>query len=745
MDNKLILTEENRSIGTYKRRTYKKDTIYTFFAYKDVLAVYNMRTRTVNITDRLAERLLQEKYITAAVKQQYDRCLCDLFEPIEQNDDRFIEEIYEEVCQIRSKVFGNVVLRCDEATRAAKGCCFDPVGGIDQRRKKDELLHEKGLILFICTQPELCLMMATDIKKAKALGKTIGIYPYWESDWQQLVDDKKACVLFYGEEGLLHCRGLKVEAIVHGTPSWYHTRALTNQFGVDKDCVVYVPAGFDMTRWVPLTERSRLTYWHLAKLWETYGEGIYEYTPQELYQRYPQYFMNIYENGVECPEAREQYPIQIEWHAGENQEIFETYDYLREQAVSNYLNGHEQLEYYSTYQSGIMVQAVKVGKVKGARVVNCEAYSGVREMAGKLGKGENIRLRICSNFLFFLTPKLAHIYNELRADRPEEQISFEKMHLDYMLYKTAGKRCETFPLFRKACIAMKEDGQFLFAPFELGGGTMTVGSFSVNWNSEDVNTEGDGPIYIYTPYASAADGEADVTTYRKLVGEGRINIVIVQEQIICVRKGDVVLPSVGVVVSLSQEIGQEFIHKNRLAMTKDGYFECSNLELNIKLDAPCGVPEEEWKQVKWAYGGGMSLILDGKGLLDDGDAHMLALLAKEGWMSPLSCQTQESALHNLVKHPRTAIGVTEMNELVIIVYSGRTKMSTGADYREMITIARKLFPTIKNLMNVDGGGSAMLGMAIDGNFMELSYPATSIDSCAGMVRPVNTVLCLDIE
>ena len=47
-------------------------------------------------------------------------------------------------------------------------------------------------------------------------------------------------------------------------------------------------------------------------------------------------------------------------------------------------------------------------------------------------------------------------------------------------------------------------------------------------------------------------------------------------------------------------------------------------------------------------------------------------------------------------------------------------------------------------MNVDGGGSAMLGMAIDGRFMELSYPATSMDSCAGMVRPINTVLCLEL-
>lgn len=81
----------------------------------------------------------------------------------------------------------------------------------------------------------------------------------------------------------------------------------------------------------------------------------------------------------------------------------------------------------------------------------------------------------------------------------------------------------------------------------------------------------------------------------------------------------------------------------------------------------------------------------------------------------------------------------------VIVYSGRTNKSIGADYREMIGIARKMFPDIQTLMNVDGGGSAVLGMVVNGSFMELSYPSTSTDSCVGMTRPVNTVLYVDIK
>lgn len=788
----MLLAEEGRATGTYLRKTYKTDTIYTFYSYKEVKAVYNMRTGRVNLSDGLAERLLQNGFITAAVKHQYDCQLAELFEPVERYDDAFIETVYEAICKLRASVFGRNVLKEEEELRAVGQCSFDPTGGIDQRGKKDQLLRDKELLLFVCTQSELQWLMEQDIKKARKSGKQVGTFicseaegqslnlekeilfqfsELWEKERaqerQQLLDQNKAGILFYGEEGLLHCRRLRAEAIVHGIPSWYHTRALTNQFGIEKACVVYVPAGFDLTEWVPLTERSRLTYWHLTKLWEKYGDEIYTCSLPRLYRSYPQYFLNIYEHGATCCEADAEYPIQVKWEdglaeSGDEKTLFTVYDRLREQAVSDYLKNYERLEYESAYFDellcrcdidwssteqlpGILVQAVSVSKVTDAQVVNCEVYSTVRQMADATKK-DLVGLRLYSNFLFFLTPKLARMYNELRIDRPREQISFDKIHLDYMLYEKEGKRVETFPLFRKACIAMKENGQFLFCRFGLGGGYLSVGNFAVNWRAEDVNSEGDGPIHIHTPYQSAGESETDVKDYRLLVGEGRVNIVIVQEQVICVRKGSVVLPSIGVVVSLSCEMGQEFLRSNSAAMLEDGYYDCSHLELRIKLDAPFGVQEEEWKQVKWAYGGGMSLITDGRGLFDGGDmADMLDTLAKEGWMSPLSCQTQESALHELVKHPRTAIGMTEDGKLVILVYSGRTRMSAGADYREMIIIARKLFPGIWNLMNVDGGGSAMLGMAIGGSFMELSYPATSIESCAGMARPVNTVLCLEID
>ncbi len=138
----------------------------------------------------------------------------------------------------------------------------------------------------------------------------------------------------------------------------------------------------------------------------------------------------------------------------------------------------------------------------------------------------------------------------------------------------------------------------------------------------------------------------------------------------------------------------------------------------------------------------MTLIRDGIGICD-GDRSE-DILRQEGWFSPLSRQTQESVLQAMVKHPRTALGLTEAGKLVMLVYSGRTRYSVGADYREMIQLARQLYPNIRQLINLDGG-SSVLGLVVRGSLIELSVPAPSAGSCTGMVRPVKTMLHIPIE
>lgn len=833
-ERKLKLTDEAWSYGSYPRGEYKKDTIYTFYQYKDFLAVYAMGRFLAH--DSLVCELLSEGIVTPEEEKEYNSRLLDFVKDYEKYDPWPIERIYGEVHRLRREVLGADALEAGRLHRFRRPCDFDLRGGIDQTRMKQEWFAcGKAVIMALC-QDELFSLMVRDAKEALSQGSRLvmlvsesageilpsekclreqlgqhgirdgqisflvdsGRYPgldlsgaAWEESLQQLVERNEAALFVYGEEGLLHCRNLRIDAVVQAVPTGYCARALVGQPEGGRPCVVYVPKHYDMVSRVGLTKRTEISYRQLYLLWKAYGGGIYRMSAEELYRQYPQYFLNIYGNETKggeafCPEAETGYPIQIRWpeETGENGgNVIKQYGILRDQAVSSFLDGQPEFTYVSAYfdekleradipwgstvqQPGILVHGIRTGRAERSRILRLDGSRPLRQQLREKAIPQNredgtAAVQIFSNFLFFLTPKLAGLYNELRKDRPREQIAVTGGHLDYMLCRESGKRMETFPLYRKACIAMKADGSFLMFHYRLGGGVISVSGCEIRWEAEDVDRidpkASHRPVQVYTPYMSGTDeAEACKTEeYRCLVGEGRLNLVIVQERIVCVRRGDVVLPSIGVVISLDASRGQEFLQKTGCGLRENGYYDCDGLELTVELDGPAGIPEEQWRQVRWAYGGGLSLIVDGCHVYgaeesentdagsDGGRKHQTDWIREEGWLSPLSRQTQETEIHRLAKHPRTAIGMTENGDLFVLVFSGRTLLSTGADYREMCRIAGKLFPDVRYMMNADGGGSSVLGLAVNGYFMELSYPATSFGSCAGMVRPVNTVLCLE--
>lgn len=121
--------------------------------------------------------------------------------------------------------------------------------------------------------------------------------------------------------------------------------------------------------------------------------------------------------------------------------------------------------------------------------------------------------------------------------------------------------------------------------------------------------------------------------------------------------------------------------------------------------------DEAWKSVKYAIGGGPRLIRDKRVSVEFGDERFDQDLA-------------------LKRHPRTAIGVTDGGEIVIVVVDGRSKYSTGASLNELAWIMRRL--GCVNAINLDGGGSSTLyvGGAV------LSRPSD------GKERPVANALLL---
>lgn len=844
MDKKLRITDDNWTYGSYHRIHYKKDMLYTFFQYVDIHFTWNVGMGTYSLQDHLVDRLRKKGLISDAQAHSYHETALQFLSQMSAYDEWPIENIYGQVRRIRRNMLGAEVLEQDRRQQMAEGCVFALEDGIDQTAKKESILHEKEAVIFALCQPEYFSLMKQDMETAQSHGHRVYVlvskeqgaclpsrevlesmlgdpvvYLAMEDEslglrldqityddlLQSAIDQDHGALLVYGEEGLLHCRNLQVEAMVQTMPFGYHARAMVGQLDGGRASVVYVPKHFDITRWVQMTEKTKLSYWQLWQLWKDHGDGIYAKSVGQLYRDHPQYFLNVYENGVVCPEVAARYPIQVKWPQediqaqgyiwSEAEATIARYYKLRDQAIAKVIQSQPGLTYLSTYftkemtessipwqeegqQSGILVHGIRMASSQKAKVINCDTGMTLRQQLAaeaSIGKVSLARpegqkkgtetLQMLSNFLFFLTPKLAELYNKLREDRPREQLQEKQGHLDYQLCWKDGRRVESFPLYQKAVLAKKRDGRFLLCQYGLGGGTVKVAGkqgveVTLSWEASAVNicedVEGNvHRILVYTPYLSLGDeGEGMfANSYRCMVGEGRVNLVVIQDKIQCIRQGDVVLPGIGVVISLEKEMGRHFLEDLRLVTDEDGYADISDLALTVELDGPSQIDDHEWQQVEWAYGGGLSLITNGQSIYEGDDmeerqkgmqeATGMARLTEEGWLSPLSRQTQESALHVLIKHPRTAIGIAKNGDLFVLVFSGRTRMSTGADYQEMCHIAKQLIPDVEAMMNVDGGGSSVLGLAIDGHFMELSYPATSMSSCAGMVRKVNTVLCLE--
>ena len=747
---------------SYVRSQYRTDTIFTFFTFKNIRINFAKKEGTVTrVTDLLGQKLAQAGLITSCQQDACEKAIRQEYFYKDCHSDQSPEEIYAFVQKMRFAHYGAKALAAGRWLQEA----INASAGIDQSAEKAALIKRSETVFFLLCDTTLLSHLKADLSAALSARKqaVVGYSPKGEGDLptkEELAcrlgdldvqyaeatpkgieaDANNACLFFYGEEGFLHCRDLTVDAFVTAVPQGYHAQALCNLLGDPRLCQVYIPKATDITPYVPLTSRSRVTYSHLARLCRDHGEGIYGLSCEELYKKYPDYFINIYHNEENT------LPLQI------SAKGLSDFDKNRDSALREFLNSLPNIQYTAAYfdengmrspicyeenlaQPGILVHSIRVKQAKNACVISCPKGVTPRKL---LKAAPDTAL--VSNFLFFLTEKLGVLYNDLRSDRPMEQADAAAGHLDYMLCYENGARKETFPLFAKTCIAGTKEGGFLFFAFALGGGSLRWGEQTISWTKEDVNPTNPKDICIYTPMFTANETDADQETYRLPVGHGRVNMVILQDRVTCLRKGDVILPSVGVVVSMTEEKAAALL-ENRDALG-DGYYSVENTPLTVQLEPPQSVDAKLWNDIQWAYGGGMGLVCDGASLCD-GD--MDAWFAQQGWMSPLSRQTQESALHKLAKHPRTAIGTAENGDLLILVYSGRSNRSTGADYREMIRIARSLYPDVRNLMNVDGGGSAMLGLVHKGAFMELSHPATSMGSCSGQVRPINTIFYIPTE
>ena len=781
----LHITEGNSRRGSYTRGDLAGDILLGQYSYADVSAV--IAPFLVMAKDAWADSALEKGWITQAQADAYTESLNQLLSRFVRDMETPYEAIYDAVCGLRRETFGAEALNRIFLNRAKEpDACFQPMA-IDQEETGRSLLRACRHVLFVLEDPALLSWLRADLAFAQDQGANAhiacgspdnaafpdaavmhaltGLVPdtvLKKGSWLDeaegdaalaaALEEGRACLFWYGDTGLTACRNLRLPVLVKCVPRSLVGRALAGQFSETGRCAVYVPAHFDILPFVPLVRPTLVSYRQFDWLSRQYGEKVYRMAAEELYRRFPQTFFSIYEEyqpgmppGFQWPQD---FPASEDWYGD--------FCAAREQAIGAYLDslpGVRRLNGWFSLDTleqgpipwsaqgtakGILVHGLMIGKAAGADVIMTEGQ-GVSPRHLLRHAAVAPALQVFTNYLFFMTSRLVALHNRLRANRPREQMHFQGGHMDYMLYTDQGRRVETFPLYKKACMGMTEDGKFAFFHFRLRGGAWTLNGQTVQWTERDVDPDLPGPVAVFTPYLSCPDQGASRLEYTKAVGAGRVNFVIHQTELICVREGDVLLPGTGTVLSLEKEAGRAFALQCGLIPAEDGYFTWNEKpRMDLRLEHPAGVAPEVWARMKWAYGGGLTLAQNGQCVFSrNGDA--AAALALEGWSSPLSSQTQESDIAALARHPRTAIGLTGSGQLFLLVFSGRSSISAGADYVEMCEIARKLVPDLKDMINVDGGASSVLGLGVGRRFIEYSRPSSSFDSLAGMVRPINSV------
>lgn len=572
------------------------------------------------------------------------------------------------------------------------------------------------------------------------------------------IEEDDAFVHGFGEYTLLAIKDLNLGSIIEADIKSFYGKSITNIFTDESRVMVYIPANFNIYNFVPIVEKSKLTYYHLYALCKAFGIGIYQLSIEDLYEKYPGYFINIYTNQLD----QDQTTIYRLMKPIVPFKDFNTFYLDRQRSISNYIdNKNTELKYISKYydlfdlsptsfqpepesfRKNVLVDGIVLNKAKRSKIILSERKKALSPRFVIEDEIEDHGLHFVSNFLFFLTPKLSALYNKIRKDRPYEHIDFETSHLGYRNFVKDERRIETFPLYNKSCIYIRKDGTFGFTNYQLGAGKIKIEEMDIQWQQADINVFDSREVILYTPQLASDYRDDDLLDYKLEVGEDRLNIVIVNEKIIAIRKGNVILPSIGVVLSLTGDAVEKFLDEFPLESLEDNYYKCHHLSYQLALEPPTACSTEEWNEIEWAFGGGLSLIKDNINIFENQNrAHKY--LKDEGWMNPLSKQTQESSIHKMERHPRTGIGLTMDDRLFILVYSGRTKTSLGVNYDEMAKIAMKEVGSIKFMMNLDGGASALLGMVLDKELMELSYPAASNNTCTGMARQLNSMLVIQV-
>ncbi len=752
--------------GSFSRRKFDGYGKMKQYRYREITA--DMTTESRFIKDGFFDILKENGRIGQNSYNEYIGELAGIFGRLPDMADMTDEEIYSVIAECRKKFLDSGCLRFISAIKDEyyrKDAGHFAITGIDQSGILTDLcgkskslyfviddytylpamlgwykkLRERSAEIYFVIKGEGCapsMVAKADLERClEAAAGDISI------DCQRLITDNCGCYGFdldklelksgddilvgFGEWCLSAFKKLNAEAFVCCRSEELATRALTNSTDPEELHFIYVPKGYDMLMHVSLVEKTAFNYRMLGWIYDRIGAEAYKKDINTLVREFPDVFLNINSGKF--------LDLECDW-TGEEGGAADIYE-VPQRLIKKYIK-----KTYSYLDIGGCVYKDRRGndiRVNYVKLENSRDLSiSVRTWDSPVNPRNYFRSSgtgdcMVSNFMFFVTAKTVELYNRLRESREREKLYRDGWHIDYKLESGAHERCETFPLYNKAAIGKRKDGGIEFFRKSLGAGKALINGVEVRWRACDVNSGAEGDVVIYTPLAGE-DDSGEYSRYCKTVGKGRVNMICVNDSITCIRKGDVMLPAMGVVISFAPRKWDELFPE--MECGPGGYYNIDNIRFELCL--------QDSGEYEWCYGGGMFLIYEGVEF--DTERKLMDELACEGWLTKLSMQTQESEIHKIEKHPRTAIGLTEDRKFFMLVCSGRSIRSAGADYFDLIDIARSLFGKVEYLMNIDGGASTFLAYATRGEIFVLNDIAYSNNSCAGIIRHVNSILMIGL-
>ncbi len=338
-----------------------------------------------------------------------------------------------------------------------------------------------------------------------------------------------------------------------------------------------------------------------------------------------------------------------------------------------------------------------------------------------------------TSFNYYFTENLKSWY----ANKDKRVIPWDDFMVDYLAFPQGEGLYESVPLYNKALLGYGKDGSLFACEGAWESITLTLdGNKTFVFKKDEAASESlktDLPVHktprkLESSRQQKNTSEIYFPTEQGLVGEGRWCLTFIHDYLWDASEGPVQVPPIGVVVTTTEMI--EHVEKVSWAV--------------------------EWKdlpmdkgEVTWLAGGFNLLIKDRKNLVaTQEETH--AQLEKEGWFTPNSLMTQETALDVAGVQPRSVIGCAG-DKILVMSVTGRNSKSQGISFSDAASLAVHIteemqVSPLEFLLNLDGGASSVLGCKKDGEAsLLLTKPSPSITNPAGCPRCVPSLLTIKLK